>query len=167
MNQRLAKLRSEHVARLRGYAFRCYVHRTWSTKFCRSYKLPPKSVIQMVIQVAVRRHFGYSPLSWDMVVQRQFLRGRFDNMNVQTAEVAAFCEAAWDEKFDPMEKRRLFLDAVRSHAKFVVLSSRGRGWMRHVMALKELVEPGDPLPKLLSDALYLRTKGEESVHQFW
>lgn len=166
LNKRLHDLRSEHLARLEGYSFSCYVHRAWSTAFCRLYKLPPKSVFQMIIQVAVRRHFGYSPLSWDMVVQRQFLRGRFDNMNVQTAEVAAFCETAWDASIDRIEKRRLFLDAVRSHAKFVMLSSRGRGWMRHVMALKELVEPGDPLPKLYSDALYLRTRERKVFTSF-
>ncbi|KAJ4396389.1 hypothetical protein N0V93_000608 [Gnomoniopsis smithogilvyi] len=166
LDTRLGDLQSEHLARLEGYSFSCYIHKAWSTEFCRSYKLPPKSVFQMIIQVAVRRHFGYSPLSWDMVVQRQFLRGRFDNMNVQTAEVAAFCEAAWDEERDPMEKRRLFLDAVRSHARFVMLSSRGRGWMRHLMALQDLVEPGNALPRLYSDALYLRTKERKVFTSF-
>lgn len=166
IDERISKLRSEHLARLSGYSFSCYVHRTWSTEFCRSYKLPTKSVFQMVIQLAVRLHFGYNPLSWDMVVQRQFLRGRFDNMNVQTAEVAAFCKTALNDEAIPREKRRLFLDAVRSHAQFVMLSSRGRGWMRHVMALKELAGPSDNLPTLYSDPLYLRTRERKVFTSF-
>lgn len=166
INAHISSLRKHHLSFIASYSFRTHTHTAYGATYIRSHKLPPKTVFQLVLQVAVRRHFGYNPSSWDMIVQRQFKRGRFDSLNVQTAEVSAFCAAAEDSDISGADRRRLFLDAVKSHARFVALSTRGRGWMRHVMALKEVMEPGEQLPALYTDPVYLRTRERKVFTSF-
>ncbi len=36
--------------------------------------------------------------------------------------------------------------------------ARGRGWTRHVLALKEVLRPSEEVPSLYLDAVYERTK---------
>jgi hypothetical protein len=166
INAHVMQLRKEHLSSISGFSYRVHIHTSYGATYIRSQKLPPKTIFQLILQIAARRKFGYSPSSWDMVVQRQFKRGRFDSINVQTAEVAAFCAIAEDDTVSSAERRRLFLDAVKSHARFVALSTRGRGWMRHVMALKEVMQPGEELPALYTDPVYLRTRERKVFTSF-
>lgn len=63
----ISTLREQHLRSISSYSFRTHTHTTYGANYIRSHKLPPKTVFQLVLQVAVRRHFGYNPSSWDMV----------------------------------------------------------------------------------------------------
>lgn len=151
-------LRAKHIAAHKGYNLCNYEHTAYGAKYLRGFKLPPKTVIQLLIQIAVRRYFGYNPAgSVDVISQRAFKGGRTDMIYIATPEVTAFCAAAEDPTAEPRDRRRLFLDAVKSHARLVALSVRGRAWRWHIMALKEMLEPGEAVPELYADPVYNRT----------
>lgn len=48
----------------------------------------------------------------------------------------------------------MVLEAVKSHARLVALSTRGRGFRWHLMALQEMWEPGEGLSAFYSDEIY-------------
>ncbi|KAI1455311.1 putative polyketide synthase [Annulohypoxylon moriforme] len=154
----ITRLRSEHLAAHAGYDLCNYNHTAYGASYLRSHKLPPKSVFQLVIQIAVRQLLGYNPAgAVDVISQRPFRGGRTDMIYIGTNEVTSFCAAAEDPTVSIAERRRLFLEAVKSHARLVTLSTRGRGWRWHLMALREMLEPGEELPELYDDVVYKRT----------
>jgi hypothetical protein len=102
-------------------------------------------------------------------MQQQFVWGDFDSLKAQTREVSTFSNAASEPSqghIPPAELRRLLLEAARSHAKLVALSTRCRGWQRHVMALREVMQDGEELPVLYRDPVYLRTKERKVLTSF-
>ncbi|RYP50467.1 hypothetical protein DL768_004019 [Monosporascus sp. mg162] len=158
-------LRAQHLSAVSGWALHSYTHKGYGVRYVRRKRLPPKSIFQVVIQAAVRRHFGYSPNSMDVISQRHFQGGRVDALNATTAEMIAFCDAAWDPQVDIKERGRLFSAAVRSHARLGSLLLWGRGWWRHTTWLKEVaLESGEEVPALFTDPIYLRTKGPQKVY---
>lgn len=151
-------LQTQHQSAHDGYTLANLTQTSYAASFLRQQKLPPKTVIQLLIQVAVRRLFGYNPSgAVDVISQRPFRGGRTDMIYVMTPPVEAFCAAAEDATISGVEKRRLFLEAVKSHARLVALSTRGRGFRWHLMALREMLEPGEELPVFYKDEVFKRT----------
>lgn len=163
LDKYVARLRCQHLSAHSGYSLCNHTHTAYGASYLREHKLPPKTVFQLIVQMAVRRHFGWNPSgSVDVISQRSFRGGRTDMIYIQTAQVSAFCAAAEDPDVAAGDRRQLFLEAVKSHARLVTLSTRGRGWRWQLMALKEVVEPGGELPDLYADPVYQRT-GERPV----
>ncbi|GFP60348.1 highly reducing polyketide synthase AFT9-1 [Trichoderma asperellum] len=151
-------LQTQHWSAHDGYTLANLTQTSYAAAYLRQHKLPPKTVIQLLIQVAVRRFFGYNPSgAVDVISQRPFRGGRTDMIYVMTPPVEAFCAAAEDASVSSVEKRRLFLEAIKSHARLVALSTRGRGFRWHLMALREMLEPGEELPIFYKDEVFKRT----------
>ncbi|PNP47787.1 hypothetical protein THARTR1_10472 [Trichoderma harzianum] len=158
LSKRISPLQAQHQRAHDGYTLANLTHTYYAAAYLRKQKLPPKTVIQLVIQVAVRRLFGYNPLgAVDVISQRPFRGGRTDMIYVMTPPMQAFCAAAEDPSVSGVEKRRLFLEAVKSHARLVALATRGRGFRWHLMALREMMEPGEELPSFYKDTVFART----------
>ncbi|RFU79325.1 polyketide synthase [Trichoderma arundinaceum] len=158
LSKHITTLQAQHQIAHDGYTLANLTHTSYAAAYLRQQKLPPKTVIQLVIQVAVRRLFGYNPLgAVDVISQRPFRGGRTDMIYVMTEPVQAFCAAAEDASVSGPEKRRLFLEAVKSHARLMALSTRGRGFRWHLMALREMMEPGEELPRFYNDTVFTRT----------
>jgi hypothetical protein len=166
LTNHMLRLRSEHVACMSSYSLRALDFTDYGATYLRSQKVPPRTIFQLIIQIAARRHYGYNPSSLDVVGQRHFRRGRVETFNVQTAPVAAFCAAAVDASTTQTDRQRLLTEAIKSHARFVALTTRGRSWARHLMALKEALEPGEGLPTLYTDPVYERTKERKLFTSF-
>ncbi|KAI9711036.1 MAG: polyketide synthase [Bogoriella megaspora] len=150
--------RAAHLAAHEGYTLTNYDLIAFGAQWLRTHKLPPKSAVQLIVQLAVRLYFGYSPSSVDVISQRPFQGGRTDMIYITTAEIKEFCDAAAVSSSSPVTPtKKLFLDAVKAHARLVALSQRGRGWRWHLMALREVLAPGEELPALYRDPVYLRT----------
>ncbi|RYP18624.1 hypothetical protein DL765_003831 [Monosporascus sp. GIB2] len=130
LTKHMTRLRAQYCATMSPYSLCIYQFKGYGAAYLRSQKMPPQSISQIIIQVAVRRHFGYNPMSLDVVGLRQFLHGRIKTFNVQRAEVA----------IGAAERKRLLSGAVKTQARFVTLTARGRSWTRHLMALKEVLE---------------------------
>jgi hypothetical protein len=80
-------------------------------------KMPPKQVIDITFQLALRLFFGYSPASWEVLTMGQYHRGRTEYMQTAVPAVVAFCEAAvsaTDHKhMTPAALRGPLLEAVK------------------------------------------------------
>jgi len=158
LSENVVALRAQYQPSHSGYTLANLKHTDYAATYLRQHKLPPKTVIQLVIQVAIRRLFGFSPLGdVDVISLRPFRGGRTDMIYLMTPAVEAFCAAAEDPSVSAGTKRRLFLEAVQSHARLVTLSTRGKGFRWHLMALLEMLRPGEEFPGFYQDEIYKRT----------
>jgi acyl transferase domain-containing protein/NADPH:quinone reductase-like Zn-dependent oxidoreductase/SAM-dependent methyltransferase len=158
---RIVTLRAEHLAAHEGYKLVNYDQTSWGTRWLREHYLPPKSVIQVLVQLAVRLVLGTNPSAVDVVSQRPFQGGRTDMIYTSIPEITAFCEAAV-AAIQVQDLLVLFKEAVRAHAKLLALAQRGKSWRWHLAALGETLRGGEELPELYRDPVYLRT-GERRV----
>ncbi|KAH9897414.1 acyltransferase ChoActase/COT/CPT [Xylariomycetidae sp. FL2044] len=160
----VASTRQKHLAAVHGWEYtQCTIEEYGSAKL-RERSLAPKSVFQVVLQLAMRLHFGANPNSLDVISMRHFRGGRADALNATTAEMIAFCSAAWDRDMALDERKRLFLAAVRSHAALAARVTWGQGWWRHTTVLEEVArELGGDMPAVFMNPLYLKTKGPQKL----
>ncbi|KAH8671737.1 putative polyketide synthase [Xylariales sp. PMI_506] len=158
---RIVSLRAEHLAAHDGYKLVNYDLTSYGTRWLREQRLPPKSVIQVLVQLAVRLVLGTNPSAVDVVSQRPFQGGRTDMIYTSIPEITAFCEAAVTAT-QVQDILVLFKEAIRAHAKLVALAQRGKSWRWHLAALGETLREGEELPELYRDPVYMRT-GERRV----
>ncbi|PGH16655.1 hypothetical protein AJ80_05157 [Polytolypa hystricis UAMH7299] len=163
----------EHIFRVRSqvdnavsrYEFAAFDLRTVNSAFFRQHKCPPKSGMQLAIQLAVRKHFGYNPTAFEPVSLSHFLKGRVELNHVLWSEVAEFCAAASPSSSEPLSNnsalRTLFFEGVKAHAKNLVRASRGYGIDRHLLCLEWSIQEGEIAPALFSSPLY--KKGRNSL----
>ncbi|KAI0803710.1 hypothetical protein GGR55DRAFT_691540 [Xylaria sp. FL0064] len=152
---------TEHLAAHDGYKLVNYDLTSYGTRWLREHCLPPKSVIQVLVQLAVRLVLGTNPSAVDVVSQRPFRGGRTDMIYTSIPEITTFCEAAV-ATIKAQDILVLFKEAVRAHAKLLALAQRGKGWRWHLAALGEMLRGDEELPELYRDPVYLRT-GERRV----
>lgn len=161
LDDRIVTLQAEHLAAHKEYKLVNYDLTSYGTRWLREQRLPPKSVIQVLVQLAVRLVLGTNPSAVDVVSQRPFQGGRTDMIYTSIPEITAFCEAAATDT-DAQDTVVLFKEAVRAHAKLVALAQRGKSWRWHLAALSETLRGNEQLPDLYHDPVYLRT-GERCV----
>lgn len=61
LDDRVAELRAKYHEAVHGYALRKHVQTHYGASYLSRHKLPPKTVFQLIIQIALRHHFGYNP----------------------------------------------------------------------------------------------------------
>jgi acyl transferase domain-containing protein/NADPH:quinone reductase-like Zn-dependent oxidoreductase/NAD(P)-dependent dehydrogenase (short-subunit alcohol dehydrogenase family) len=124
------------------------------TQLFRRHKIPPKSGVQVAIQLASRRYFGYNPLAHETVSQSHFLRGRLDIGHTLWPEVKLFCDTASSADTPLTEMRRILLDAVKAHASNLMRYSQGYGHHRHLQCLQYCVREDEEMPEFFTSEMY-------------
>ena len=109
-------------------------------RFFRIRKLPPKSAMQVLVQLALRRYFGKSVPSYENVSQGTFLDGRVEFMPGRWPAVVEFCSAAEDEDTKTSKLRTLLIKAMQQHSTHLARTVRGHGFYRHLSSLKWAVD---------------------------
>ena len=120
--------------------------------------VPPKTGVQLAIQLAARLYFKYSPPSWETISMRAFRKGRVDIIQTALPAVVAFCEAALDEQVEMAKKREALMNAAHAHTVNVIRASRGHGFAGHFYALQEMRKEGEAKPSIFADDIYARTR---------
>lgn len=165
-------LLSQHIQRTRSKVqkdasrleFAAFEVTTASTSFFRRYKCPPKSCVMMAVQLAIRRHFGFSPGAFETVSLGHFLGGRVELNHVVWPEVAEFCSAAADESrattnlSQNSNLRNLFFQGMKTHSKNLFRASAGHGIDRHLQCLQWSIQDGEPVPSLFTNSLYPKSR---------
>ena len=124
------------------------------------HKCPVQSAVQLAVQLACRRFYGYSPPAMETVSMAHFRRGCIEINQIIQPAVAAFLTRANDAATatSPQDLRPLFYDAARAHAKSLSRASKGRGFNRHLLALEWMLREGEGVPTLFRDPAYAKMK---------
>ena len=131
---------------------------TLGVDFLRSHKCPSQSGVQLAIQLASQRFFGYNPPALETVSMAHFRKGRVEVHHIIGPAVAHFLEAVKEMEGSPKNVRVAFLDAAKAHAKSLSKVSKGKGFSRHLLALEWMLREGEEKPKLFEDPVYVRLK---------
>lgn len=107
--------------------------------------------------MAVRKVFGRNIPPWDPVLMRHFRHGRLELIQVVTPAVAQFCNQTTDKNVPVSIRKQKFIDAVASYTNGITRAAQGKGWARHIHALRFVLKEGEELPAFFSDALYTET----------
>ncbi|PGH11972.1 hypothetical protein AJ79_04559 [Helicocarpus griseus UAMH5409] len=160
-----------HIERVRGevqrkvsrYEFAAFDITTVSNSIFRSHKCPPKSGMQMAIQLAVRKHLGYHPGAFETVSLSHFVQGRVDLNHVIGPAILKFCNAAANDgenigSTGCSNLRVLFFDGVKEHAKNLIRGTQGYGVDRHLLCLKWSIHEDEEVPALFCGPLFEKSR---------
>lgn len=160
LDTRIIKVQVEYMASIAGSEHAYMLFDDYGAALLRAQKLSPKSVFQMVVQLAALATFGYMVPCWETVNQAHYHLGRVDNIQVVVPAVAAFVQSAADSSIPLSQRRALLVDAIRAHVKTKNKSSKSLEWERALSALREMAETPEELPELFRDPVNLRVQPE-------
>ncbi|KAF1935948.1 ketoacyl-synt-domain-containing protein [Clathrospora elynae] len=155
------KVRADYLTNTSSAEHNFLNYTTYGATFLRNLKCAPKSIFQIVVQIAALQLFGYTPACWETVSVAHFQKGRVEVIQIILPAMAAFLSSTKSSATTQTtlkEQRALLLDAMREHASAVSKASRGLGVERNLSALRMLLERGEETPSLFEDAVYKRAR---------
>ncbi|KAJ5773646.1 ketoacyl-synt-domain-containing protein [Penicillium paradoxum] len=158
LETRIIKVQEEYAASTSGSEHAYLLFDGYGSTFLRAQRLSPKSVFQMVVQLASLATFGYTPPCWETVNQAHYHLGRVDIIQVIVPAVATFLKVARDSRVPLAQRRALLVDAIRAHVNTINKAGRNLGWERNLTALRALAENPDELPELYKDPVHTRVR---------
>ncbi|KAG8980219.1 Carnitine O-acetyltransferase mitochondrial, partial [Tulasnella sp. 427] len=128
----------------------------------------PDAWAQMIIQLAYHRLVASTSSdgrghkrnggTYEAASTRGFLKGRTETIRVVTEESMAWCDAMDDKGASVDEKRMLFKAATKKHGEDAVKAVKAMGIDRHFFGMQHVLKPGEELPELFKDPLFVRSK---------
>lgn len=154
----IEKVRVQYADSIKDAEHAYFSFEGYGSKALRAVKLSPKSVFQLVVQLAAHSTFGYTPPCWETVNQAHYHLGRVDIIQVVNPQVATFLAAARDPSVDLSERRALLIKATRAHIASINKAGRNLGWERNFTALRALLKDGEQVPALYEDPVYKKVR---------
>ncbi|KAG8943132.1 Carnitine O-acetyltransferase mitochondrial [Tulasnella sp. 424] len=128
----------------------------------------PDAWAQMVIQLAYHRLVAStSPHkngrrrdggTYEAASTRGFLKGRTETVRVVTEESMAWCDSMDDSNTTEEERIRLFKVATKKQGEDAIKAVKAMGIDRHLFGLQNVLKPGEDVPELFKDPLFVRAK---------
>lgn len=119
--------------------------------FLRNRRIPSKSGIQIVIQLASLLYYGVQYPSWETLTMMLFRSGRLDWIQSVSPAMFKFCETAFREDITLIQRSKLLREAAGTHTSTMTRISRGRGFAAHLEALREVAQQEEVLPEFFND----------------
>ena len=152
--------RSRHLARYSNQELHCERFLVYGkTEIKRIFQCSPTAFVQLVMQIAYNRLTGTISATYAGVGANQYREGRTETVRIVSPESVAFCEAI----ANPTASNGVKLDAMTKALAIVVdryqRSLNGKGFDRHLWALKKLAaehcsKTGEPMPAIFDDPAY-------------
>ncbi|CAB3235091.1 unnamed protein product [Arctia plantaginis] len=169
----------EHAAReldraISDLDFKVYTYRGYGREFMKSCRTSPDVYIQLAIQYAYYKMYGYLVTTYESASLRRFRQGRVDNIRsahgAALAWAAAMCTAdasplndGTDEGqkkvsfnlYGEQKKIELFEEAARKQTSIMEANILGKGIDNHLLGLREMArETLGELPPVFCDTAY-------------
>ena len=119
--------------------------------FLNIHKIPSKTGCQLVIQLASLLYFGQQHPSWETLTMMPFHNGRLDWIQVVSPTMFQFCKAIIDPNIPETECKKLLRESASTHTNTMMRIGRGKGFMAHLEALREVMDPHESVPALFMD----------------
>jgi acyl carrier protein len=128
------------------------------SNFFRRHKIPPTAGVQVAIQLASRKYFGFNPFAHETVGQAHFKKGRIEVGHTVWAETRRFCEAAMNDMTSKGQLRQLYFNATKVQTNNLMRSTQGHGIDRHLLSLEWSVRDGETMPELFTSKVYTESR---------
>ena len=162
IEKRIDVVRSKIAEMENASSFDSFVLPNLGTDFWGEHRVPPKSGMQVLLQLAVHMYYGYNAPTADTVSLARYRGGRSALTYTVSPQVKAFCDLVIREgKGDDEQARALFRDAVATHNASLVRAAVNKTPRTNLMALKWVAEGmGEAAPALFADPVWERYSSE-------
>lgn len=120
----------------------------------KQFKVSPDAYVQMLMQLAYYKYTGKIRPTYESAATRKFLKGRTETGRTVSNESKKFVETWSDNNATTEEKINTFNAACKKHVGYLVEAADGKGVDRHLFGLKQMLKPGESLPKIFSDPVF-------------
>ncbi|KAJ0177545.1 hypothetical protein K1T71_006418 [Dendrolimus kikuchii] len=153
--------------------FKVYTYKSYGREFMKSCKTSPDVYIQLAIQYAYYKMYGYLVSTYESASLRRFRNGRVDNIRSAHGAARAWAAAMCTADASPLndaddahrkvsfnlygeqKKLELFEEAARKQTAIMEANILGRGIDNHLLGLREAArETLGELPPLFKDDTY-------------
>jgi len=116
--------------------------------------LSPDGFVQMAFQLAYYTLTGEVASTYESISTKRFLHGRTEAMRSVSSESVAFVRSLRGASRGTVTAEELLRAAVASHVATVQRCKEGRGVDRHLLGLRRMLEPDEPVPAVFADPAY-------------
>jgi carnitine O-acetyltransferase len=116
--------------------------------------LSPDGFVQMAFQLAYYTLTGETASTYESISTKRFLHGRTEAMRCVSSESVAFVRSLRGASGGAVTAEELLRAAVANHVATVQRCKEGRGVDRHLLGLRRMLEPDEPVPALFADPAY-------------
>ncbi|EED17148.1 conserved hypothetical protein [Talaromyces stipitatus ATCC 10500] len=155
---RVSAIQRDFEARTPLYTFEGFTLSSVSEALFRNAKIAPKAGVQLAIQLASQRFFGYHPSSVETVSLTHYHHGRSAVTQTLWPAVVDFCSFYTDHNATEDQHRELFIAAAATLTNRLARAFQSGAFFRYMLALQGLLEDGDEVPSLFSDDVYKRSQ---------
>jgi carnitine O-acetyltransferase len=117
--------------------------------------LSPDGFVQMAFQLTYFTLTGETASTYESISTKRFLHGRTEAMRCVSAESVAFVRALREAR-DRAASEHALRAAIAGHVATVRRCQGGRGVDRHLLGLRRMLEPDEPVPPLFADLGYAK-----------
>lgn len=149
-------LRERYAATAFRIGYKHHTIRNMGVESLMSSAVPVKSVVDAIVQLAIRLHYGYNTQCWEGVSMAHYHKGRPDMMQVATSDVVGFCDMALDDTVPLTERRARLLNLGREMSARMQRCQSGGTFLRLFELLKVLWPKDAPMAELFAKNLYWR-----------
>ncbi|CAN3376038.1 hypothetical protein DIURU_003187 [Diutina rugosa] len=120
----------------------------------KKFKTSPDAYVQMMMQLAYYKLTGKVRPTYESAATRKYLNGRTETGRVVSNESKAFVETWCDPNATNEEKTAKFQAAAKQHVAYLSAAADGHGVDRHLFGLKNMLQPGEPVPEFFTDPVF-------------
>ncbi|RLV82700.1 Carnitine O-acetyltransferase mitochondrial [Meyerozyma sp. JA9] len=120
----------------------------------KQFKVSPDAYVQMMIQLAYYKLTGKIRPTYESAATRKYLKGRTETGRSVSKESAAFVKTWTNPESTVEEKIDTFNKACKQHVTYLTEAADGRGVDRHLFGLKQMLQPGEPVPAIFQDPVF-------------
>lgn len=159
----IAKSRGEHAKTTSNLDLGAVEYEKLNRDYFKKNKLSPDAMSQLSFQVAFKKVYGATPVTYESCSTAAFRGGRTETVRPCTNETnvaaKAIIENRNNSKLSNSQLKDLLQKSSQKHYQLCKEASMGDGFDRHLFALKEIaVMTGKQLPELYSDPIYLNSQ---------
>ncbi|KAG0366821.1 Carnitine O-acetyltransferase mitochondrial [Gamsiella multidivaricata] len=123
----------------------------------KSFKMSPDAYVQMALQLAYYRKHKELVATYESAATRKYRHGRTETARSCSNESKVFCEAMDNPDASLKVRVAACRAAVARHAQYTAWAVDGQAVDRHLLGLRLIRKPDEPIPALFADPVFART----------
>ncbi|KXN70844.1 acyltransferase ChoActase/COT/CPT [Conidiobolus coronatus NRRL 28638] len=133
------------------------VYDDYGANFLKKGKVSPDAYVQMALQLAYYRTHGEPCATYETASTRGFLHGRTETVRSCSWESYIFTQVANDSHAKRSQKQEALNIAIKSHIDYMKKASAGLGVDRHLLGLRCMLKPDEPVPSLFTNPYFAKS----------
>jgi carnitine O-acetyltransferase len=133
------------------------VYDDYGASFLKNGKVSPDAYVQMALQLAYYRTHGEPCATYETASTRGFLHGRTETVRSCSWESYIFTQVANDSHAKRSQKQEALNIAIKSHIDYMKKASAGLGVDRHLLGLRCMLKPDEPVPSLFTNPYFAKS----------